>query len=406
MTSEAQYPSRQTSRRAMAGRDVHEAHRVSTPLELLYDLTYVVAIALTGAELHDAVVAHHIGSGLLGFLTTFIAVWWAWMNFSWFASAYDTDDVPYRLYTMLQMVGVLILAAGVAEASRGDFATLTIGYVVMRVGMIGLWSRAAREHPERRATALRFVWGTLAVQVLWVSRLTLPSTWGYASWFVLSLCELAVPLWAARVGHTPWHAHHIAERYGLFTIIVLGECVLGATQAVAGVIQSGGWSWDVAGAGVGATALVLALWWVYFLVPFGDALRDHRERAFAWGYGHLVVFASLAAMGACLSVVADQLRLDPHAPERVSPVLAIGLVAAAVASYLGAMGLMVVFVVGSTLPIARIWTGALLVLAAVVGAVATGLPLAWSLPLLAMVPALVVVMVHHARPRPSSQIVA
>jgi len=105
-------------------------------------------------------------------------------------------------------------------------------------------------------------------------------------------------------------------------------------------------------------------------------------------------------------VVGDQLRLDPHAPERVSPILAIGLVAAAVASYLGAMGLIVVSVVGSTLPIARIWTGALLVLAAVVGAVAAGLPLAWALPLLALSPALVVVMVHHARPRPSPQGVA
>lgn len=333
----------------MAGRDVHEAHRVSTPLELLYDLTYVVAIALTGVELHHAVIAGHLGAGLLGYATTFIAVWWAWMQFTWFASAYDTDDVPYRLYTMLQMVGVLILASGVPDASAGNFKTVTAGYVVMRVSMVRLWARAAREHPERRRTAWRYVWGTLAVQALWVARLALPAHLGYASWLVLILCEFAVPIWAARAGHTPWHAHHIAERYGLFTIIVLGECVLGATQAVAGLIGTTGWSWEVAGVGVGSTALVLALWWVYFLVPFGDALHHHRGRAFLWGYGHCLVFASLAAMGAFLGVVADQLSLAADPSHRVAPVLAIGLVAGAVASYLAAMWFMTVFVVGTRL---------------------------------------------------------
>jgi low temperature requirement protein LtrA len=391
-------------RRSMVGRDVHEGHRVSTPLELLYDLTFVVAIALTAAQLHHAVAAHHLAAGLLGFVTTFIAVWWAWMAFTWFASAYDTDDAPYRLYTMVQMVGVLILAAGVAQASEGDFTTVTIGYVVMRAGMIGLWSRAAREHPERRHTALRYVWGILVVQTLWVARLALPVEWGYASWLVLILCEFAIPVWAAKRGHTPWHAHHISERYGLFTIIVLGECVLGATQAVAGVIQTTGWSSDVVGVGVGSTALVLALWWVYFLVPFGDALHHHRERAFRWGYGHFVVFASLAAMGAFLNVVADQIKLGGaavvvaagnHAP--VSPVLAIGLVAGAVAIYLTAMWLMSAFITGMKLRIGWVWVTSLAGLAAVVALVAAGLPLPWALPLLALAPTFVVVMIQHLR---------
>jgi len=235
--------SRSAARR-MAGRDIDEAHRVSTPLELLFDLTFVVAIAFAGAQLHHAVLERHLAQGLLGYVTTFAAVWWAWMAFTWFASAYDTDDAHYRLCTMVQMVGVLVLAAGVAKASEGDFTTLTFGYVVMRVGMVALWWRAARQHPERRATAMRYVWGILFVQSLWVARLAFPLTWGplwiYGSWAVLMLAEITVPMWAARAGHTPWHAHHIAERYGLFTIIVLGECVLGATNAVAGVIGAHG----------------------------------------------------------------------------------------------------------------------------------------------------------------------
>ncbi len=205
-------------RRHMAGRDIDEAHRVSTPLELLFDLTFVVAIAIAGTQLHHSVAEHHLAQGLAGYLTTFAAVWWAWMTFTWFASAYDTDDAHYRLCTMVQMVGVLVLAAGVPKASQGDFAIGTFGFVVMRVGLVALWWRAAREHPERRATAMRYVSGILFVQLLWVARLALPASWGYASWAVLMLAEIAVPVWAARAGHTPWHAHHIAERYGLFTI--------------------------------------------------------------------------------------------------------------------------------------------------------------------------------------------
>jgi low temperature requirement protein LtrA len=388
----------------MAGRDTDEAHRVSTPLELLFDLTFVVAIAIAGTQLHHAVAEHHLAQGLAGYLTTFAAVWWAWMTFTWFASAYDTDDAHYRLCTMVQMVGVLVLAAGVPKAAQGDFGIVTFGYVVMRVGLVALWWRAAREHPERRATAMRYVWGILFVQALWVARLAAPANWGYATWAVLMLAEIAVPMWAARAGHTPWHAHHIAERYGLFTIIVLGECVLGATNAVAGVIETRGWSWDVVWVGTGSMALVLALWWVYFLVPFGQALHHHRSRAFGWGYGHFAVFASLAAMGAFLGVLADQLKLQgaegaaaapAHAP--LAPSFVIGLVAGAVAVYLVTMWIMSVQVAGQKLRAGWAWGAALVLLGVVVGAVETGLPLAWSLPALALAPALLIAVVERER---------
>jgi low temperature requirement protein LtrA len=272
---------------------------------------------------------------------------------------------------------------------------------------------------------MRYVTGILIVQALWVARLALPPGWGYASFFVLLLAELAVPMWAARAGHTPWHAHHIAERYGLFTIIVLGECVLGATNAVGGIIESQGWSWNLMWVGAGSVALVLALWWVYFLVPFGEALHHHRERAFRWGYGHFVVFASLAAMGAFLAVVADQLKqgvgvaagaaasagaavaagaaqgggaaaASAHAP--VSPTLVIGLVAATVAIYLTTMWILSHHVAGlKRLRLGWVWATGLVILAAVVVAVAAGLPLPWALPALALAPALVIAVVERSR---------
>ncbi len=74
----------------------------------------------------------------------FFAIWWAWMNFTWFASAYDVDDVPYRLLALVQMGGVLVLAAGVPSAfEHQDFFGITLGYFIMRIGLVAQWVRAA-----------------------------------------------------------------------------------------------------------------------------------------------------------------------------------------------------------------------------------------------------------------------
>lgn len=388
--------------RRMVGRDIHEAHRVSTPLELLFDLTFVVAISVAASQLHHAAAEHHLAQGLVGFVTTFFAIWWAWMSFTWFASAYDNDDAPYRLMTMVQMVGVLVLAAGVSQAAHGDFFTITMGYLVMRVGLVALWLRAARDHVERRKTCQRYALALVIVQTLWVLRLLLPANLGLPSFVALVLVEFLIPVWAAKTGHTPWHAHHIAERYGLFTIIVLGECVLGATNAVAGVIGSSGWSLNVALVGIGSASLVLALWWVYFLVPSGHALHEHRDRAFRWGYGHAILFMSLAALGSFLEVVADQLETLPApvtpggeaAPTHaVSATYAVSLVAAAVAVYLLSTWWMGFQVTRHEARLHVVWAVSLVLLGVVVVAVWRGLPLPWAIPAITLAPAFVIAMV-------------
>ena len=119
-----------------------------------------MAVAQVAAELAHGIADGHVGDSLLGFLMVFFAIWWAWMNFTWFASAYDTDDVPYRLLTLVQMAGVLVLAAGIHDAfGSQDFLAGTIGYVIMRVAMVAQWLRAARSDPEHRQTAHRYAAG-------------------------------------------------------------------------------------------------------------------------------------------------------------------------------------------------------------------------------------------------------
>src|SRR3954469_18015046 len=144
----------------MTARAVDEPHRVSSSLELLFDLTFVIAIAALTARFAHAVGTGHAADQLVPFLQVFFAIWWAWSNFTWFASSFDTDDVLFRLMTLVQMAGVLVLAAGVPAAlEHGDYLAVTLGYVIMRLGLVAQWLRAAIQDPGSRETALRYALG-------------------------------------------------------------------------------------------------------------------------------------------------------------------------------------------------------------------------------------------------------
>jgi len=291
--------------RPMRARRADESHRASTPLELLFDLCFVVAVAQAAAELHHAVAEGHLGAGLLGYVTVFFAIWWAWMNFSWFATAYDTDDVPYRLTTLVQIAGGLVLAAGVTPAFEAEhFAIITYGYVIMRLAMVAQWLRAARGDAAHRPIALAYAVGITVVQIGWLLRLLLPDSLFLPSWVVLVLAELAVPALAERRGEPVWHAEHIAERYGLFTLIVLGESVLSATVALEAAFTRTDHPAGLITLGIAGLVILFAMWWIYFEQPAHERLTS-LKMSMRWGYGHILVFASAAAVGAGLAVAVD-----------------------------------------------------------------------------------------------------
>jgi low temperature requirement protein LtrA len=291
----------------MVARATDEEHRSATALELFFDLCFVVAVASAASALHHEVAEAHVGDGVVGYATVFFAIWWAWMNFTWFAAAYDTDDVAYRLTTLVQIAGALILAAGVPDAmDGGDFTVITVGYVVMRLAMVTQWLRAAAADPPHRRSALRFAAGIAAVQVGWVLRLLLPGGLRYASFLVLVLAELAIPIWAQRPAPTTWHPRHIAERYGLFTLIVLGECVLASTLAIQAALAEDAVLADLATTAAGGLLTVFGMWWLYFAKESHELLTSLRA-GIIWGYGHYLVFASAAAVGAGLAVNVDYL---------------------------------------------------------------------------------------------------
>ncbi|MEU1472954.1 low temperature requirement protein A [Streptomyces sp. NPDC005761] len=306
--------------RPMVARLSHEEHRTATMLELFFDLCFVTAVAQAATAFEHELAEGHIGHGVLGYAMVFFAIWWAWMNFTWFASAYDTDDVPYRLLTLVQITGALVLAAGASEAlQHEDFTVITWGYVIMRLAMVTQWLRAARSDPERRTTCRRYAGGIFVVQVGWVLRLTLPEDTGLATFAVLVLAEIAVPAWAERSATTTWHPHHIAERYGLFTLIVLGESITAATGAVHAALDSHAALGDLATLVVGGILTVFALWWLYFArsASVHDRLTSLRM-ALLWGYGHYLVFASAAAVGAGLAVNVAHTTGHGHLSDRAA----------------------------------------------------------------------------------------
>jgi low temperature requirement protein LtrA len=303
-------------RTRMSARDIAEPHRVSSPLELLFDLTFVVAVASLVGQLAHAIVEGHAGEAIGPFLMVFFAIWWAWNQFTWLASAYDTDDALYRVFTLVQMGGVLVLAAGVPSAfATANLLAITIGYLIMRVGLLATLVRAYGEDgPETRGVVRRYIIGIAVVQLGWLLRLFfVPAEFIAPAFIVLAAAELLVAPWADRAGGLAWHPHHIAERYGLFAIILLGESVLAVTVAVQGAVAEGVTSPLVIVAVCGLV-LLFTLWWLYFSEPAAEGLVQRRDRSFVWGYGHYFIYASLAAIGAGLEVAVEAVAHHTETP--------------------------------------------------------------------------------------------
>ncbi|WP_052182788.1 low temperature requirement protein A [Rhizobium sp. YS-1r] len=303
--------------RPLHSRDPDEHHRVATSLELLFDLVSVIAIASAAAGLHHAIAENHAAQGVITFAMAFFAIWWAWMNFTWFASAYDNDDVVYRLLTMVIMGGSLTMAAGIPAlfTEEPDFTMVIFGYVIMRIAMIVLWLRAAYHDPNRRRTALAYAAGIFIAQLYWVAFLAVqPVSTGtaYAMFVIGAILEIAVPAIAEPLSaNTPWHRHHIIERYGLLNIIVLGETLLSGSMALRQV--AGHFDIMLVHTALSALVIVFALWWAYF------ARQEHLgsrklSRSLLWGYGHFFIFASGAAVGAGFAALVDIITHHSEVP--------------------------------------------------------------------------------------------
>ncbi|WP_161976333.1 low temperature requirement protein A [Mycolicibacterium sp. CH28] len=319
--------------RAMLARDPDEPHRAASSLELLFDLVFVVAVSQSSGALHHVWEEQHFTDGVLSYAMVFFAILQAWINFTWFASAYDTDDWLYRLTTFVQMAGALVIAAGAQRAMLDDdFRAIVVGYVIMRVAMATQWTRAAISDPEYRGTCVRYAVGIVVAQSLWVTWAVLGgSLW----WFpVLAVVDLSVSPIAQHHRATTFHHHHIAERYGLFTLIVLGESILASANSIIGGLTDAHARVSLIAVAACSLAIVASMWWIYFDRPQHSQTMTFA-RSFYWGYLHYFIFAAAAAFSAGVEVaVAMRLGESHLAPTVAALTLTIPLAVFLLATWL------------------------------------------------------------------------
>ncbi|MCX2964904.1 low temperature requirement protein A [Gordonia aquimaris] len=293
---------------SMRPRDPAEPGRSASPLELFFDLVFVVAVAIAAVQLHHELTEGHVADGLLSYAMVFFAIWWAWMNFTWFATSFSTDDWLYRVLTFVQMAGVLVLAAGIEPAFADRDLTLVVaGYVIMRLAMVAQWLRASRGAGTMRRTTQIYAAGIAVVQVLWLLYLLLPhNVVGIIGWCVLVVAELAVPVIAERRGNTPWHPHHITERYGLFTLILLGESLLASANAIIEALHGEEELAPLISLAILTFIVTASLFWIYFWPQHHRAIGS-LSQSIRYGYVHYFVFAAAGAFSAGIEVEIDVL---------------------------------------------------------------------------------------------------
>lgn len=307
----------------MVARDPQKEGRTTTPLELFFDLTFVIAYGVAAKELSHMISQAHVVAGVGVFVFATVALSWTWTQYTWFASAYDTDDWLFRGATLLQMVGMLVFALGLPEAfnsasdgGRLEIQVVTLGYVLIRLPMITQWLRAARHDHQHRPAYLRYVAMLLVAQAILVGIAFAHTTVAISLLLLIGplLLEAVPPVWAefASRHHSsiPWHPHHVADRYNLVVIIAMGETLFGTAATVGALVAPGeyGWTADAVALGLAGAALTFGMWWIYFIVPYGHVLESSRKVSFEYSMMHLPILPSLVAMGAGLYVAADRLN--------------------------------------------------------------------------------------------------
>jgi low temperature requirement protein LtrA len=275
-----------------------EEERRATWLELFFDLVFVVAIA----ELGEVLSADATLGGFLRFLALFVPVWWAWAGFTFYANRFDTDDLAYRLLIFVAMFAVAALATTVPDAFEGGSAGFALSYVCIRLVLLALYGRAIRFVEQGRALALFYFSVFALAVVIWLISLAVPEPARYVLWAVALTIEVSAPVAGWRLlPQAPVDPRHLPERFGLLTIIVLGESVFAVVLGVRDV------SWEIspalaAGGGFLAAA---AIWWIYF--GFLDSSVEGGARGLLRGltltYAHYLVYAGIAALGVGVKLV-------------------------------------------------------------------------------------------------------
>ena len=292
-----------------------EEDRSVTFLELFYDLVYVVIVA----ELAHALAGDVSWAGVGRFAFLFVTVWWAWWNGTSYHDLHGNNDIRTRVFTFLQM-GVVAAMAVFAHNAMGEGSTgFALSYAAFQFVLLLLWWRSGVHDPAHRPLSQPFVAGYLLTTLLFVVSVFFAEPVRFYLWGAALLISLLLPATMFMVGRDDPEIQaqidlitavspSLVERFGLFTIIVLGEVIVGT---VGGLAEHHHLDW-----GVGITAalgmlIAVGIWWLYF-----DFISHHkplpsRNMVFTWFYLHLPMTIGITAVGAAV------LNIVEHAGEHL-----------------------------------------------------------------------------------------
>jgi len=275
--------------------DPHTSRRV-TWSELFFDLIFVAAVSEVGKPLS----ADYSAAGLLRYCFLFLLIWWAWSGHTLFTTRFQSDDLPQKFLTLVQSFIAAVMAANARDAldSRSS-AGFGAAYAGMRLVLVIQYLRA-RRIPETRTLTTRFAVGFGIAALIWIGSAFTAAPLRYWLWALALSIDFATPWLAERHGmHVPPHAEHFPERYGLFTIILLGEFI---AEVMRGIGSQEYWSFPAASTAFGGMAFAFLLRWLYFDGAGGASERrvhtpDEMRRFHVWNYAHLPLFLGLGAAG-------------------------------------------------------------------------------------------------------------
>lgn len=275
-----------------------------TFLELFYDLVYVVIIA----ELTHSLATNITMEGLLSFGFLFVLVWWAWFNGTMYHELHGNNDIRTRVFTFLQMMSV----AGMAIFAHNAFSDGALGFALSYLFYIAiltyLWWRTgvhdAAHKPLSDITVQSFIFAGALVAF----SLFLPSPHFIYAWIGSLLIVIIAPLQTANIvqknpevreeyERTLYVRPSLIERFGLFSIIVLGEVIISVVQGVAGIKKPGLELIVLAALGLG---VAIGMWWLYFDFISHKKPTDQNRSRFSWLFLHLPLTASIAMTGASI----------------------------------------------------------------------------------------------------------
>ncbi len=297
------------------------------PLELFYDLAVVVLVAQAAHHL----AGHLTWRGLGEFAAVFGLVWIAWLNGSLHHELHGREDARGRSTILLQVVVLVPMGAFIPGAGGARGAAFAVATAVLFAVLAVLWLLASRrDEPEYRFSSRLFVAGTTACAVLLAVTALLPAGARVLAWGLIDVAYLAgfaaaflmaMPAQAVALTVTD----SLTERFGSFTIIVLGETVTGVVAGLSAEPVS------VLTLSVGLAAVVVGFgaWWTYFDLAGQREPRPTRAADLQWMFGHLPLAAAVAAMGAAM------VSLITHAHDSRTPAATAWVLCASAAVVLG-----------------------------------------------------------------------